>query len=495
MKVKVRRKWVIPVALVLILAVIASTAWFLFFNKTAKHGDYSTLSWTEAFDKMYKQLSREYAFTDWKQIDWNSLYNEYAPQIQRAQKDKDLGAYYIALRGFLTEIPDGHVSLNNLKEVDDLYIGGGFGLTVAKLGDGSVIAAWVDESGSAYASGIRTGAVLTQWNNEPIGDALKQVSTIFGGTSATTENLELKQTQYLTRAPIGTEAGVTFINSGASPRTVTLTAYDDGLLSLKKSYPGAVLSDKIRSLYLGVDDPAPVPDSMVETKLLENNIFYIKIWGELDADLKETGTAPSTLALFRQAIDEANRQNAAAVILDVRNNLGGLDDMTAAILGSFYSQKTLYEYQNVYNESTRKRGIQSVNGEDALYIEPAQPHFDGEIVCLINQKCVSSGEGLAVGIKNLPNGETLGFYGTNGSFGLAGAEIEMPGGLTVHFPSGQSLDKDRNIQLDSTGGIGGVSPSIRVEMTAENAIKAANGEDVEMEAAVAYLSTEAFDSK
>jgi carboxyl-terminal processing protease len=490
MKVKLRRKWVIPVVLVLILAVLASTAWFLFFNKTMKHGDYSTLSWTEAFDKMYQQLSKEYAFTDWKHVDWNNLYDEYAPQIQRAQKDKDFNAYYIALRGFLTEIPDGHVSLNNLKKIDDLYIGGGFGASATKLSDGSVIAAWVDESGPAYASGMRTGAVLTKWNNEPIGDALKHVSTIFGGTSATTENLELKQVQYLTRAPIGTKAKVTFINSGASPKTVTLTAYDDGLLSLKKSYPGAILSDKIRSMYLGVDDPDPVPHSMVETKMLKDNIFYIKIWGELDADLQGTGKAPSTLGLFRQAIDAANAQQAAAVIVDVRNNLGGLDDMTAAILGSFYSKKTLFEYQCMYNEKSGKFELLTAGGgSGTLYIEPAEPHFDGPVLCLINQKCVSCGEGIAMGVKNLPNGETMGFYGTNGSFGLAGAEIAMPGGLTVHYPAGRSLGADHQIQIDSKSGAGGVTPSIRVEMTAERAIRAANGEDVELEEAIRSIQS------
>jgi carboxyl-terminal processing protease len=45
------------------------------------------------------------------------------------------------------------------------------------------------------------------------------------------------------------------------------------------------------------------------------------------------------------------------------------------------------------------------------------------------------------------------------------------------------------------GGVGGVSPSIRIEMTAENAIKAANGEDVELEAAIDYLSSQASGSK
>ncbi|MPM39630.1 hypothetical protein SDC9_86264 [bioreactor metagenome] len=64
----------------------------------------------------------------------------------------------------------------------------------------------------------------------------------------------------------------------------------------------------------------------------------------------------------------------------------------------------------------------------------------------------------------------------------------MPGGLTVHYPSGQSLDADHQIQIDSTGGIGGVSPSVRIPMTKENAIRLAAGEDVELEAAVKIIA-------
>jgi len=489
MKAKSRKTWRILIVSLLLSAILATAAWLLFFREAAPPGDYSALSWTGAFDKMYAQLSREYAFADWKQVDWNNLYGEYAPQISRAQEANDFNAYYVALRKFLTEIPDGHVSLTNLREIDDLYIGGGFGFSAARLSDGSVIAAWVDPSGPAYASGIRAGDVITKWNGEGVGDALARVFTGFGGASATTENLELKQVQYLTRAPVGTAVEITFMRGGDAPaQTVTLTAYDDGSLSLEKSYPGTVLSDKIRSMYLGIDDPDPVPSAMVETKMLDGVIFYIKLWGELDADLQGTGAAPSTLDLFRQAIREANEKDAEGIILDIRNNLGGLDEMSASILGSFYKEKALYEYQNAYDRSTGKRALQQVNGEDALYVEPAMEYFGGTVICLINQKCVSSGEGIAMGIQKLPNGETLGFYGTNGSFGLAGAEIAMPGGLTVHYPSGQSLDADRQIQIDSTGGIGGVSPSVRIPMTKENAIRLAAGEDIELEAAVKILA-------
>ena len=166
--------------------------------------------------------------------------------------------------------------------------------------------------------------------------------------------------------------------------------------------------------------------------------------------------------------------------------------MAADILGSFYSVKTVYEYQNIYDMPKGERKILPANnkgGSLALYIEPAQQYFGGKVIALVNQKCVSSGEGIAMGIKNLPNGETLGFYGTNGSFGLSGAKAIVPGGHTVDWPSGQSLDENKNIQLDSKDGIGGVSPSIRIPMTAENAMRIAKGEDVELEEAIRILSS------
>ncbi|MGI5892289.1 MAG: S41 family peptidase [Bacillota bacterium] len=236
-----------------------------------------------------------------------------------------------------------------------------------------------------------------------------------------------------------------------------------------------------------------MPEAMVEKKTLEGNISYIKVWGEFDADLQQTGKMPSTLDLLRQYVKDAIDEKSKGTILDLRNNLGGLDEMAADILGSFYSEKTFYEYQNEYNPNTGQREIlmaDTKSNAQALYIYPAEHVYSGRIIALVNTKCVSSGEGVAMGIRNLPNGDTLGYYGTNGSFGLSGPEALMPGGLTVRWPSGQSLDENKKIQLDSRDEVGGISPSIRIPITAQNAIRTANGEDVELEEAMRIIISE-----
>jgi len=88
-------------------------------------------------------------------------------------------------------------------------------------------------------------------------------------------------------------------------------------------------------MYLEKEDSTPTPKSVVETQILQGNIYYVRLWAEMDADLQGAGTAPSTVELVRQAVQQANGQGCIGMILDIRNNMGGLDEMAADILGSF----------------------------------------------------------------------------------------------------------------------------------------------------------------
>lgn len=65
----------------------------------------------------------------------------------------------------------------------------------------------------------------------------------------------------------------------------------------------------------------------------------------------------------------------------------------------------------------------------------------------------------------------------------------MPGNIEVHWPYGQSLNKNKQVQIDSRDGAGGIPPSIRTPMTRENALRVARGEDVELEHAIEVINT------
>jgi Periplasmic protease len=258
------------------------------------------------------------------------------PQIEGAQIRQDFNGYYLSLRAYLNEIPDGHVRINNLKEIDDLYIGGGYGLAIADSSDQNIIISWVDPASQAWAAGLRPGYEVVSWNGQPIRAALAQTETLLAGTSATTEYLNLKKLAYLVRGAVGQPVEIGYLApDGASPATVALVAYDDGGLSLKKNYPDAVVSNKLRDMFVGVDNPDPVPKAMVESQMVADQISYVKILGELDADLQETGELQSSLDLLSAAVVAARQNGSRGLIVDLRNNIGGLDQMAADMLGFF----------------------------------------------------------------------------------------------------------------------------------------------------------------
>jgi carboxyl-terminal processing protease len=447
-----------------------------------KAEDFSALPWGEAFQRLNEKLSREYAFTDWKGISWPALYAQYAPRIARAETAKDLKSYYLALREYVYALPDGHVNISgNEQGIPEALYGGGFGLVPAHLDDGRVVASWVDARGPAAAAGIAAGAEIIHWDGKPVGAVLRETSILFGAIAPTSSRADYERLRFLVRAPVGDQRQVLYRNPGAKEdRSVFLKAADDRLDSLLRTDQRSLVSRY------------GMPDHTIEAKLLPGNVGYLAVIGEFDLPDTVPGDHTPTLKQFRETVNGFIDRPVNGIILDIRGNSGGSDAMAAAMLGSFYANRTFYEYQTWFNALTGRleRRLQDevsgqyVAGGDALYIEPQAKYYTGPVIALVDNACISSGEGLALGIRNLNHGRVAGFTGTNGSFGMAGDSAVMPGGFRVGFPWGQSLDQGGNVQLDSRHGVGGVPPNLRVPMTLENAVRAAAGQDVVLEYAL-----------
>ncbi|HEY5527491.1 MAG TPA: S41 family peptidase [Candidatus Anoxymicrobiaceae bacterium] len=458
-------------------------------------GNFAKMTWTNAFEALHKKISREYVFTEWKSIDWSRLHSKYAPLIQAAQARNDATAYQSALRDYIFSIPDGHVTFSKDQQFQNKLVGGAYGLNVMKLDNGNIVAVWVMEGGPASSAGITPGARIISWGGNPINTALSKTRIFFDRSShATTEGVLLAEMRHIVRAPVNKQTSVSFQNQGESQaKTVTLTAVDDGGESLRRNYPNSVIPPETN-----LDMTGSKEQSTVVKKMLPGNIGYVWVRAELDLPDQLPGNHTPTVQQFKNAIDEFSSQGVKGVVVDIRNNAGGSDSMVARMLGSLYPKKTFYEYQNYVGAVTGKMEIWVANETpdakvpyidpgQGLNIVPAAPLFKSPIVAIINNTCISSGEGIAMGVKNLPNGKTTGFYTTNGSFGMAGDMVNMPGGITISFPFGQSLDVQKVVQIDSRNMKGGVTPTVRTPLTLENALKTGAGQDVELEFAQSLI--------
>jgi len=451
--------------------------------------DLSDLSWIGAFAELHVKLQHEYAFGRWKRIDWRALYATYALRVAQAQWAGDEVAYYRTLRRYTLALRDGHVSVTPYTEegsatVDaaERRVQGGFGLVPARLDNGHVVAAWVQPGGPAAKADVKTGARLLRWRGRPIDAALRAADTTLSPSYATDARLDRERLRFLVRAPVGAHRTVAFRNRGAPVvRSACLTAVADDRLTL-------TMTDERSTL---VTDGWP--EKVVTWTILPGNVGYVRVRFELDLPTDIPGDHTPTLTQFRQAIHEFIAQDVRGVVVDVRRNSGGLDGMAAEMLGSFYAEPSFYEYAEFLNTVTGLWEIWSLDESTGdpvapdvgVWIEPAEERYDGPVVALIDNACVSSGEGIALGIRRLADGKTVGSHGTNGSFGMVGDYALLPGGFVVQWPFGRSLNAGKSIQVDSRpmrgGWRGGVAPDVRVPATLRNVSRSLRGQDVVLE--------------
>jgi carboxyl-terminal processing protease len=445
----------------------------LFFERqNERNSNQNNISWTTAFDNLHAVLTEEYAFTDWKQIDWPALYAKFRPQINAAEAANDTTEFFIALRGYVYSIPDGHMdclhlSLDYMMNLMEKHIGGSYGFALIGLDDGRTVASIVTDNGPAANAGMKIGAEILEWNGKPIDLALKDVSELWGyNPSATNEVRRLRQYRFIGRDLIGAEASITFKNpSETSNITVVLTAVNDNLETYWLTH-----------FY-------PLPEDYIERvkyEILDSGYGYIKVTSEGFSN----DVCQWIKNKFKEAIEYFVNQNVPAIILDFRRNAGGLDEVPAYMAGFFYDQAAHYEHITYYNKTTGNFEITAT-----LNIEPQSPYFGGNVIVMVGPGGISSGEGPAMAIQKLPQGQVISFYASNGSFGMAAGNYNMPCGITVTYTNGQSLDINGVIQIDAdASGNGGVIPDIRVPINDETVYQAfIEGKDVELNFVVETL--------
>ncbi len=405
--------------------------------------DLRNQTWSQAFRQLHRRLEREYPFTDWKQIDWDALYATTAPLIEEAQHNDDPEAYYLALRSYLYSIPDGQIQISDAPEYRERAIGGGFGFAVAKLDNGQVVVHILDENGPAAHTGMSWGAEILEWNGMPVHEAIAQTPILWAHVPpATHESRQLVRQRMLTRAPAGTKADITFRNPNATePTSVTIFAVWDNY--------DILLQSKSHRQY------ASEFDSPINYEILPSGYGYLQV-----KFVAPTMTMPFPVRAFRSALNQFVKEDVPGIILDVRGNIGGTFAYVPSFVGHFYSGPGFYENVAFY---TRSSGTFEVDDANRLIIEPRDPYYDGEIIVLVNEATIGSGEGIPLALKRLPNAQIMGLMGTHGSFGVAGGNITMPRNISVLYPIGRSLDEAMNIQVDADAqGTGGIEPDIRL---------------------------------
>ena len=414
--------------------------------------DFSTLNYSEAFQSLFEKTSREYPFTNDKNIDWQALKDQFTPRIEQANSSTD---FYLALRDFAESIPDGHINLSFNADVFYEEHGGGFGMVLTELGDGRIIVTQVLPDLPAAQAGIQTGAEIITWDGKPIVQAVDKTPPLFGPYSSQ-HTRRLAQVNGLTRVPASTTVKVEYKNP-------------DQTQTQQISLQSTVEYD---SLFLTIpgfnQDKLALP---IEAYVLEDSgLGYIRI-NTFSDDYNLMAR------LWERYITNLIDEEIPGLIIDVRANSGGSMGLSLDFAGYFFDQSFDLYQSRYYNDQTGQFEL----SEHPARIEPAPLHYDAPIAVLVSPNCVSACEGFAYAMQQNNRAVIVGHYPTAGAFGEVGrGQYSLPDELTMQFPTGRPETLDGSLLIENVG----VIPNITVPVTAESALGSI---DTVLEAAVQAL--------
>ncbi|MBC8171712.1 MAG: PDZ domain-containing protein, partial [Anaerolineae bacterium] len=422
--------------------------------------DFSDLSFTEAFDAMIDKMRREYAFTEYKGINWDAISAKYRDRFVQADANDDERLYLDTLGEIIWGLPDGHINIGPFGAYRDEFfrrVGNGIGLSIRETDDQHAYAVFVAEGSPADDEGIQVGAEILAINGIPIADYISRVRP-YTETFSTPHNRRLGQERYATRfADDVTSVEVTYQNQGDDePTTVsvdTLQEFDSYLFSFGAS-------------------PQSGFELPVEYEILPSGYVIASITSFFDNRVL-------TVQLWERMIQQVKEQDVPGLIIDMRENGGGNGFLADQLTAYFFNEPLIVGYRGEYSKELDEfffdpRGVQQ------LYLPAEDLRYDGPVVVLVGPDCASACERFAYNLTLQDRAAIIGYYPTAG-LGGGVEDFVMPLDMTIRFTVSRSVDPDGNIHIESNG----VAPTIKVPVTRESLF--ATGDPV-LETAIDYLN-------
>ena len=397
--------------------------------------DFSNLGFAEAFDAMVEKFRLEYAFTEYKNLNWDAIHAELRPRFEEAEANNDLLEYFLALRDFTWEIPDGHVGIpfGPLAEMFQLETEGGLGMAIRQLDDGRVIVNFLLEGGPAERAGVEMAAEILEINGVAIDEALENTNP-WSMPFSTEHVLRLQQLRYAIRFPLDTPVSITYQNpENEFPSTTTITTVAE-----RESFAFSSFNSGLNGFELPMD-----------FTILPNGYVYAKIYSFSDDDRL-------LITLWERMINTMNANGIPGLIIDMRQNGGGSGFLADQMAAYFFDDEHVTGQTAYYDEDQGDFYIDPDTIEH-FYLPSQESRFYGEVAVLVGPNCNSACEFFSYNMTIDDRAEIVGQYPTAGLGGSV-EQFFMPEGVQVRFTIGRAMNGDGDIHIEGIG----VVPTLQV---------------------------------
>lgn len=445
------------------------------FNHTQK-------SYSDSFHALVQDMDKAYILKEWKAVDFAALEAKYLPAVQEAEQEQNPAKFADAVTMFCNELHDGHVSVGC--EYDDKTYTSAFrqheyGMAMVQLDSGEVIAVCTTEE--VHALGIADGTVITEWNGKPVLQAAAEDVADMG--FPVKENAD--RIAVMNLSGIGGETvEVSFLDNAGSEKTVTLSDLGD-MHSLQEALRLFSQAPEMETM----EDYRTFLEKNFSAKMLNDKCGYLVLNAEtMDSTVQDLigylrGDQAFARDLFRKRLNELKAQGMQYLVIDLRNNMGGFDEIGCALCD-------LLTAEDWYGQGL---GIRK-NGQ-YICVSDHGVHGTGEFadlkaVALTNYNCCSAGDGTSLYLSKLPNVTLAGITDPTGCNQETGGICALSGGIvTVTFPVGLIMDETGAPNVDTKADRISRNPAeVRIPFDYDAAMKIFHEQqDYELEWAVRYL--------
>ena len=432
-------------------------------------------------------MDKYYVLKEWKELDFAALEEKYMPMVQEAEQEQNKDKFADAVMMFCCELHDGHVSVITDNE-DRIgcasytmsYQPREYGLSMVQLDNGDVIA--VCTTDAVHTLGIEDGTVITKWNGKDILKACEEDVPDLG--MPVKENADRVAAMVLSGVG-GETVEVSFIDKSGAEQTVTLTDLGEPHTQLE-AFRAYRHFEK-----LGTEEEfESLSNENFSTKMLNDKCGYLRVTQESTDNILYdifvgymNGDHAKAREMFREKLRDLRSQGMEYLVIDLRNNQGGADEITNALCDLL----TTEDWYGL-GVGTRKDGSYICNADHNI-------HADGEfadlkVVALTNYGCLSAGDSASYYLSRLPNVTLAGLtdpYGCNQETG--GISVLSGGELYVGYPVGLVLDGNGDPNIDTRSDRISRNPvEERIPLDFDAAMKIfRDKEDYELDWAMQYL--------
>ena len=441
---------------------------------------YRAPDYVEDFNRAFEEMKAHYVLTEHKEINWDALYEKYLPQFEKADKNHDEIADFLAWSAFTAEFHDGHVAYapvdeKVMKQALNQVCGNDYGLSLMTLSGGETVAVNVEPDSSIAKAGIHNGTVITAWDGKEIEEAVKEA-----------EEKGVKLQGYASKENEAFYCALPVAGMGGESITISFLDDNGKVQSVKADKMGAYKERWEHSVEV-INQGREI--SNLEWEEIDENTALMRMrFMNYDAQ----GNFNQMEEDIRNKLVELKEAGVDNLIFDLRSNGGGsgayvkhIVKLIAPVGEHVYAYDGVFDSETLTYKKDAENGIYEIGECETYQGENLWGH--GKIVVLVNAATGSAGDHFTQLTSAFPNVTVMGFTHSGCSAqGMHGVEFEYG---TLTYSAVLLLNEDGTIFIDTDSSREATVPlDVQIPFD-EEAVKGLfdQREDYVLQYAMAYL--------